>query len=129
MDEKHKLKDYKPSPFMLPTSHYDEAKADRAVNFIQCLKHTKGRWAGKPFELIAWQEQIVRDLFGIVKEDGHRQFLTAYIELPKKQGKSEIAAAVALYLLFADNELNYWDGGRWRDRAYWHNNYEWRKNR
>ena len=104
MDEKHKLKDYKPSPFMLPTSHYDEAKADRAVNFIQCLKHTKGRWAGKPFELIAWQEQIVRDLFGIVKEDGHRQFLTAYIELPKKQGKSEIAAAVALYLLFADNE-------------------------
>ncbi|MEG0387154.1 MAG: terminase TerL endonuclease subunit [Niameybacter sp.] len=72
---------------MLSTSCYDEAKADKAVNFIQCLKHTKGRWAGKPFELIAWQEQIVRDLFGIVKEDGNRQFLTAYIELPKKQGK------------------------------------------
>ncbi|MEF9960854.1 MAG: terminase, partial [Niameybacter sp.] len=87
MDEKHKLKEYTPSPFMLSTSCYDEAKADKAVNFIQCLKHTKGRWAGKPFELIAWQEQIVRDLFGIVKEDGNRQFLTAYIELPKKQGK------------------------------------------
>ena len=87
MDQRYKLKEYTPSPFMLSTSHYDEAKADRAVNFIQCLKHTKGRWAGKPFELIAWQEQIIRDLFGIVKEDGTRQFLTAYVELPKKNGK------------------------------------------
>ncbi len=104
MDQRYKLIDYTPSPFMLPTSHYDEAKADRAVNFIQCLKHTKGRWVGKPFELIAWQEQIIRDLFGIVKEDGTRQFLTAYVELPKKQGKSELAAAIALYLLFADKE-------------------------
>lgn len=104
MDQRYKLIDYTPSPFMLPTSHYDEAKADRAVNFIECLKHTKGRWAGKPFELIAWQEQIIRDLFGIVKADGTRQFLTAYVELPKKQGKSELAAAIALYLLFADKE-------------------------
>ncbi len=40
---------YQPSPFMLPTSHYDEKKADRAVAFIQNLKHTKGKWAGKPF--------------------------------------------------------------------------------
>ena len=89
---------------MLPTSHYDKDKADRAVAFIENLCHTKGKWAGKPFLLLPWQEQIVRDLFGIVKEDGNRQFLTAYIETPKKQGKSELAAAIALYLLYADNE-------------------------
>ena len=78
---------YKPSVFMLPDSHYDKAKADRAVAFIENLCHTKGKWAGKPFLLLPWQEQIVRDLFGIVKEDGKRQFLTAYIEIPKKNGK------------------------------------------
>ena len=72
---------------MLPDSHYDKAKADRAVAFIENLCHTKGKWAGKPFLLLPWQEQIVRDLFGIVKEDGKRQFLTAYIEIPKKNGK------------------------------------------
>ena len=41
-----KLKNYKPSRFMLPTSHYDKAKADRAVKFIENLCHTKGKWAG-----------------------------------------------------------------------------------
>lgn len=96
--------EYTPSKFMLPTSHYDKGKADRAVTFIQNLCHTKGKWAGTPFTLLPWQEQIVRDIFGIVKENGKRQFLTAYVEIPKKQGKSELAAAVALYLLYADNE-------------------------
>ena len=78
---------YKPSAFMLPDSHYDKDKADRAVAFIEHLCHTKGKWAGQPFLLLPWQEQIVRDLFGIVKENGKRQFLTAYIEIPKKNGK------------------------------------------
>ena len=92
---------YTPSPFMLPTSHYDKKKADRAVTFIQNLCHTKGKWAGQKFLLLPWQEQIVRDIFGIVRADGKRQFLTAYVEIPKKQGKSELAAAIALYLLYA----------------------------
>ena len=78
---------YKPSAFMLTDSHYDKDKADRAVAFIEHLCHTKGKWAGQPFLLLPWQEQIVRDLFGIVKENGKRQFLTAYIEIPKKNGK------------------------------------------
>lgn len=99
-----KLKNFKPSPFMLPTSHYDKEKADRAVKFIENLRHTKGKWANKRFWLLPWQEQIIRDIFGIIKEDGTRQFKTAFIEIPKKNGKSELAAAVALYLLFADNE-------------------------
>ena len=103
-DDYPKLKDYKPSRFMLPGSRYDKKKADRAVRFIEMLPHTKGEWEGKPFWLLPWQEQIIRDLFGIVKADGFRQFRTAYIEIPKKQGKSELAAAIALYLLYADHE-------------------------
>lgn len=99
-----KLKNYKPSRFMLPTSHYDKVKADRAVKFIENLCHTKGKWAGKRFWLLPWQEQLIRDIFGIVKPDGYRQFRTAFVEICKKVGKSELAAAVALYLLYADNE-------------------------
>lgn len=99
-----KLQEYKPTRFMANTSHYDKAKADRAVLFIESLKHTKGKWEGKPFFLLPWQEQIVRDIFGIIKEDGKRQFRSAYIEIAKKNGKSELAAAVALYMLYADNE-------------------------
>ncbi len=90
---------------MASDSYYDKSAADHAVCFIErfCC-HTKGTWDGKPFELIEWQEQIIRDIFGILKPKGYRQFNTAYIEIPKKQGKSELAAAVALYLLCADFE-------------------------
>ena len=100
------MAEYKPTKFKLKTSHYDKAQADFAVGFIECLCHTKGRWAGKPFKLLPWQEQIVRDIFGTLKADGNRQFTTAYIEIPKKNGKSELAAAIALYMLFADGEAS-----------------------
>ena len=57
---------------MLPTSHYDAARADHAVAFIQSLKHTKGVWAGKPFLLLPWQEEIIRNIFGVIKANGYR---------------------------------------------------------
>ena len=82
-----KLKKYVPTKFKAKKSVYDKDAADYAVNFIQALCHTKGTWAGKPFELIDWQEQIIRDLFGTLKPNGYRQFNTAYIEIAKKQGK------------------------------------------
>ena len=103
-DDIKKLKKYKPTKFKLKTSVYDKSAADYAVAFIENLCHTKGTWAGKPFELIDWQEQIIRDLFGTLKPNGYRQFNTAYIEIPKKQGKSELAAAVTLLLTCGDGE-------------------------
>jgi phage terminase large subunit-like protein len=84
---------------------YNENLADRAVLFINSLKHTKGVWHGKDFILLPWQEKIICDLFGTVKADGYRQYNTAYIEVPKKAGKSELAAAVALYLTCGDGEM------------------------
>ncbi|MDR9786793.1 MAG: terminase large subunit [Peptococcaceae bacterium MAG4] len=83
---------------------FDVAQAERAVQFISLLKHTKGVWYGKPFELLPWQEKLIRDIFGTVKENGYRQYNTAYVEVPKKNGKSELAAAVALYLTCGDGE-------------------------
>ena len=99
-----KQQKYRPTKFMAKTSHYDENLADYAVNFIECLCHTKGTWAGRPFKLLEWQEQIIRDLFGTIKKNGYRQFNTAYIEVPKKNGKSELAAAIALLLCCGDGE-------------------------
>ena len=83
---------------------FDKQKADRAVKFIKSLKHTKGKWFGQTFNLMPWQEKIIRDIFGTVNEDGTRQYRTVYIEVPRKNGKTEIGAAIALYLLFADGE-------------------------
>ncbi|MCL2194361.1 MAG: terminase large subunit [Oscillospiraceae bacterium] len=99
-----KLKTYRPTRFKAPGARYDPVLADMAVAFINCLRHTKGEWYGQPFELIDWQEQIVRDLFGVVKPNGYRQFNTAYVEIAKKQGKSELAAALALLLTCGDGE-------------------------
>ena len=82
-------KRHEPTRFMEPDSHYSEEAADYAVNFIECLCHTKGTWAGKPFKLLKWQETIVRDLFGILKPNGYRQFNTAYIEIPKTEKRQE----------------------------------------
>lgn len=83
----------------------DVEKAERVRKFIFNLKHIKGKWAGSNFELAKWQwEDIIKPLFGTVDKNGIRQYRTAYIEIPKKNGKSELAAALALYLLFADKE-------------------------
>ena len=83
---------------------FDSNKAERAVRFINSLKHTKGVWHGVPFDLLPWQDKIIRDIFGKVKEDGYRQYNTAYVEIPKKNGKSELAASIALYMTCGDGE-------------------------
>ena len=85
--------------------YVDDDKANYAINFIQCLKHTKGEWYGLPFDLIDWQEEFIRDVFGTINtKTGYRQYNTAYLEVPKKQGKSEIGAGLALLLTCGDGE-------------------------
>jgi phage terminase large subunit-like protein len=86
--------------------HFDEARALRAERFFeQFLRHMKGRWAGQPFLLEDWQRnEIIRPLFGTLRSDGRRHYTEGLIELPRKSGKSEIGAGIALYGLVADNE-------------------------
>ena len=69
---------------------FDEKKANRVIRFIECLKHTKGEFHGKPFTLLPWQKKIVSDVFGTMRDDfpDQRQYSTAYIEIPKKNGKA-----------------------------------------
>ena len=84
----------------------DEARANHAQRFFEnVLVHTKGRFAGKPFLLPDWQRDgIIRPIFGQIDEKGHRVVRTAYLEVGRKNGKSEIAAGIALYLLLMDRE-------------------------
>ena len=91
---------YKPTKFILPTSHNDKAKADRAVIFISNLKHTKGKLAEKTFELLPWQEQIIKENFEIVKPNEKRQFLSSYVEISQKQWqKRESKLAAVLHFI------------------------------
>jgi len=85
---------------------HDERKAQRTLQFIECLRHTKGEFHGKPFKLLPWQKQIISDVFGTVREEDltMRQFNQVYIEIGKKNGKSELGAAVALNMLVNDDE-------------------------
>ena len=48
---------------------FDERKAHRVTQFIECLKHTKGEFHGRDFKLLPWQEKIIRDVFGTVRDD------------------------------------------------------------
>lgn len=83
---------------------FSKEKANRVITFIELLKHSKGKWQGVPFKLLPWQKEIVSDVFGTLRKSGKRQYKTAYVEVPKKNGKSELAAAIALYMLAADEE-------------------------
>ena len=74
------------------------------MRFIDNLTHTKGEWAGQSFALRPWQAEIIRELFGTLLPDGRRQYRTCYVEIPRKNGKTEIAAAIALLMLLGDSE-------------------------
>jgi len=83
---------------------FDEDLAQHAVSFIEALTHTTGEAAGRPFILEPWQEFIVWNIFGFVGKDGGRRFSRAYVEVPRKNGKSTFSSALMLYGLLADGE-------------------------
>src|SRR5262245_17415922 len=90
-----------------PIRHEDPTQPPRQgqqpIAFIDSLTHTKGSFAGQTFQLRPWQKRIVKQLFR-KRKDGLRQYRTALLMLPRKNGKTELAAAIALYGLLADGE-------------------------
>lgn len=87
-----------------PEFPFNEERADRVVRFFKHLRHTKGEWKGKPFGLLGWQKEALRELFGREDGYGNRLYRTAYYFMPRKNGKSEFAAGQGLYLALADRE-------------------------
>lgn len=85
---------------------YSQDKANRVIKFVELLKHTKSPFYGAPFTLLPWQRSILNDVYGTVNASGMRVYRYSYLELPKKNGKSELCAALALYHLYHDGERN-----------------------
>lgn len=82
---------------------FDYAKAARVCEFFErILRHPKERYT--PFKLLPWQRQGLRHVFGNVDDEGFRIVQRWYLEVAKKNGKSELAAGLGLYLLIADDE-------------------------
>ena len=79
----------------------DKKKAMEPIEFVSLL-HLTGDFYGSPFVLQGWQYEVLENVYGTVKENGRRQYEYAYLEIPKKNGKTELTAAVALYHLFCD---------------------------
>jgi len=79
-----------------------ESRAERFVE--QYLTFTKGEKAGQPFLLQPWQRQVFREIFNTVDERGVRVIRTYYVSVPRKNGKTETAAALALYMLLSEGE-------------------------
>lgn len=86
---------------------FDITAAEHVREFFGFLRHSKGIWAGQSFTLLEWQwRDVLAPLFGWKRADGTRRFRRAYVSTAKKNGKSELAAGVALYLLVADGEAS-----------------------
>ena len=84
---------------------YDSDKAELRIKFIERVcTHVKGELAGQKFILEEWQKEFIRELYGTLNEDGTRQYRTAYVQIPRKNGKSNLSAALALAELFVGAE-------------------------
>jgi len=84
---------------------FDTVKADRAISIVKLLRNTSGSYGGKPFDLQPFQAFIIAMLYGWVeKQTGFRRFKKAYIEMARKGGKSELAAALQIIATFFDGE-------------------------
>ena len=83
---------------------FDRRKALEAIERCRLFRHTKGEWRGRRLELEPWQQFVVGSLFGWRRRDGTRRFRTAYIEIPRKNGKSTLVAAIVLLATFLDGE-------------------------
>lgn len=84
---------------------FDERGAGVVIRFFErVLRHSKGEWAGRAVALEGWQQFLLWSLFGWKRDNGTRRFRTAYVEVPRKNGKTLLAAGVGLFLMAADGE-------------------------
>jgi phage terminase large subunit-like protein len=84
--------------------YFDRDDAAYAIRCFGFFRHSKGKWAGQPFELAPWQQFIVASIFGWKRIGGFRRFRRAYIEIARKNGKSSMLAGFAIILLALDGE-------------------------
>lgn len=85
--------------------YFNRKAATKACSFFpKLLKHSKGKWSGKPFILEPWQEFLIWNIFGWENANGTRRFKVAYIQVARKNGKSTLASGIGLKMMVADGE-------------------------
>ncbi len=80
---------------------HNKDKALEPIEFIQMLKAVDDFY-GQPFLLLDWQYEILWDVYGTLRDEKYRQYRYSYLEVPKKNGKTSLIAAIALYHLVCD---------------------------
>lgn len=97
---------YDPVGTAKPGMYFDADAARLALDFFpECLRHVKGAThAGRPFTLRFWEQGIVANLFGWKRADGTRRYRECLIFVGRKNGKTTLAAGIALEVLFCDGE-------------------------
>lgn len=99
-----------PEPWQVPGAVFDPARVDKVLKAFRRLRHTKGRWAGRPLEPDPWQiAYILAPVFGWVRWDAElgeyvRIIKQLYVEVPRKNGKSTLIGGILIYLTCADGE-------------------------
>jgi phage terminase large subunit-like protein len=108
VDILHQIPGYDPWSFTGGAWLDEEAAAEAIAFFPECLRHVEGQIAGKPFELEIWQQAIVGNLFGWKRKDGKgrivRRYREVFLYVPKKNGKTPLAAGICNFVLFCDGE-------------------------
>lgn len=84
--------------------YFNVTSASHAIRFFSYLNLWEGSGAGSSFALRPWQAFIVGSIFGWKRDDGTRRYRTAWVEVPRKNGKTPLAAGIGLYLLKPDGE-------------------------
>jgi len=100
------IPDYNPLKTAAEGMYFDADSAQLALDFFpECLQHVKGgRFAGQPFALVLWEQGIIANLFGWKRADGTRRYRECMIFVGRKNGKTSLAAGIALEVLFCDGE-------------------------
>lgn len=98
-----------PEPRDVPGAMFDPARVDRVIKALRALRHTQGKWAGRPLEPDAWQvAYVLAPVFGWVAPDESGRLVRIirklFVEVPRKNGKTTLTSGLLLYLAFADGE-------------------------
>ena len=85
--------------------YFDEADVDKKIRFVSKMKHTTGKFAGKSFVLLPWQQFAFAGIFGWKwKETGYRVTKKVFMFMSRKQGKTSVVAALSLACAICDGE-------------------------